>query len=188
MERNIMKVRRFFQSTVIPAVLASTMVGCGVEPGEGQVDREPSAPEATTGSSTPVHGGATVDRPAVQPPLTTTGQPARSARTPSAPYMFVHARFVLARDAQGNPLGLQVEEVLPGGKVALAGVLVGDLIHSIDQIPMDDPASFEHAVRMAEDIFRQRRPQHFVVTRNGSTMGLMPLGPISVDPDPGEQP
>jgi hypothetical protein len=53
---------------------------------------------------------------------------------------------------------------------------------------MDDPASFDHAVRMAQDIFRQRRPQHFVVTRDGRRIGLMPLGPLSADPVPGEQP
>jgi S1-C subfamily serine protease len=81
-----------------------------------------------------------------------------------------------------------VEKVLAGGRVALAGIQVGDLIHSIDLVPMDDPATFDRAVRIAEDIFRDRRPQHFVVTRQGRKMGLMPLGPLAPEPQQSPQP
>jgi S1-C subfamily serine protease len=140
-----------------------------------------------------VDGGETSAGPApeesVQQPATTPAPAVpRASRTPPAPYYFSHARFVLARDDQGNPLGLRVEQVLPGGRVALAGIQVGDLIHAIDGVPMDDPASFDRAVRMAEDIFRDRRPQHFVVTRQGRKVGLVPLGAIETQPAPSPQP
>jgi S1-C subfamily serine protease len=106
----------------------------------------------------------------------------------AAPYYFAHARFVLVRDAQGRPLGLKVESVLPGGRVALAGIQVGDLIHSINLVRLDDPATFDRAVRIAEDTFREGRPHHFVVTREGRKMGLMPLGPLSTEPQQSQQP
>ena len=131
-------------------------------------------------------GGRPVQQP-ISPSAPATPTP-RASHSPPAPYYFSHARFVQAWDDQGRPLGLKVESVLAGGRVALAGIQAGDVIHAIDGVAMDAPATFGRAVRMAEDMFRERRPQHFVVTREGRKLGLMPLGAVKSGPAASEQP
>lgn len=167
---------RIWVRMLMPVAAALLLQACGGEAAQqpGEDGAVAAGPKAV--ADTPIPQPAPVPSPSVP----------QASRKPAAPYLFTHARFLQAWDDQGNPLGLKVESVLPGGRVALAGIQVDDIIHAIDGVAMDDPASFDRAVRMAEDIFRERRPQHFVVTRDGGKIGLMPLGAVKSEPVSGE--
>jgi len=97
---------------------------------------------------------------------------------------FAHARFSLVRDEQGQPLGVRVESVLDNGRVYWAGVREGDLLTRINDVLLNDPRTFEEAVRLVEDQFLLGRPQRIHIVRGGKASALVPMGLIKSEPVP----
>ncbi len=97
------------------------------------------------------------------------------------PY-FAHARFAPARDTDGQPLGLQVESVLAGGKVARLGLRAGDLMLAINGERLDDPRTFPRAVARAEEIFRTETMITVKLRRGEEVFSLAAVGAIRTEP------
>ncbi len=171
---------------LITGFIMLAMAGCA--PGAEQrstpapADPVPQSAPAADAQGQDVPGGAGVGEATRPGPVRgrATGSP--SPAPPDLASYFAHARFVPARDAQGQPLGVRIEEMLPGGKVALVGLQVGDIIMAINQVPLNDPRTFDQAVRTAEDMFRAGRPQQVNVIRQGRKMGLIPMGTVPTTP------
>jgi len=143
----------------------------------------PPARESTPAASPPAGG---VPRPGpvrqVSPPAAESPGPRGSSF--EAGRYFAHARFSLVRDEQGGPLGVRVDSVLANGRVYWAGVLEGDLLTRINDVRLDDPRTFQQAVRLVEDQFLRGRPERIHLIRQGKAAALLPMGAIKSEPVP----
>jgi len=168
-------------------ILAGSLAACGGGPPAESTDPggEPAPP-------------ATESVPAAAPPKAGPARPgplrqgvpgtAIDSNRPRVTYHFAHAKFSLKRDERGRPLGVYVESVLPNGSVYWAGVKEGDLMTLINRVPLNDPRTFENAVRLAEDEFNAGRPQRINIVRDGAAGALIPLGPVKTEPVSEPQP
>lgn len=167
-------------------VMAACVAGCAFGPGDGAASPG-SNPAAEAGESpsvaAPLAAGASRPGPVRQPSPPDLDPPATVAIR-----YFAHARFSLVRDEQGQPLGVRVESVLDNGRVYWAGVREGDLLTRINDVLLNDPRTFEEAVRLVEDQFLLGRPQRIHIVRGGKASALVPMGLIKSEPVPQTQP
>jgi S1-C subfamily serine protease len=77
-----------------------------------------------------------------------------------------------------------VDSVLANGRVYWAGVLEGDLLTRINDVRLDDPRTFQQAVRLVEDQFLRGRPERIHLIRQGKAAALLPMGAIKSEPVP----
>ncbi|MCZ6832953.1 MAG: hypothetical protein O7F11_04335 [Acidobacteria bacterium] len=172
-------------------VLVTCVAGwaCGPQEDAGSPGGEPASP---AGESTPVAeppvGGVPRPGPVRRPSPSVEGPQARVDSQVKAVRYFAHARFSLARDEQGRPLGVRVDSVLANGKVYWAGVHEEDLLTRINHVRLDDPRTFEQAVRLVEDQFLAGRPQRIHIIRQGKAAALVPMGAIKTEPVPETEP
>ena len=185
-----MRRKRLFVPAYICLLLPAALA-CSPAP-------EPVAGGGEDTQAAPAPAPAPVVRPLAPPPTSTpTARPGPvrdesnmtpAAGTPPAIQYFAHARFALARDEQVQPLGVRVEKILTGGRVALTGVEVGDIMMAINNVALNDPRTFDRAVRTAEELFIAGRPQQINVIRQGKRMGLIPMGTVKTTPVDSTQP
>jgi hypothetical protein len=164
--------------------------GCGTH--DDATDAPASEPAVPHATGTPVALPPAQDTPRPgpvrRPPSSPSPDPLAPEESPSrAGRYFAHARFSLARDEQGRPLGVRADSVLVNGRVYWAGVQEQDLLTRINNVILNDPRTFAQAVRMAENEFLAGRPQRIHIIRNGKASALVPMGAIKSEPVPEEQ-
>jgi S1-C subfamily serine protease len=103
-----------------------------------------------------------------------------SAFPPGMRHPFFHARFEPVRNASGTPLGVRVLSVHPTGKLARLGIRAGDIIRSVNRVQLDDHATFDRAVAMAEEAFLTDTSFYVRIKRGDDTFALASMG--TVDP------